>query len=110
MTLIPTAYAAETAAAIPPGAGYTEMILLAVFALVAYFLLIRPQSKRMKEQKQLVSSVEKGDEIVTAGGIMGKVVRLDEQFMVIAVSEGVEIKFQRQAVTQILPKGTIKSI
>jgi len=110
MSLIPSAFAADAASATSNGGGYAEMIMLAVFAVVAYFLLIRPQSKRMKEQRQLVASVAKGDEIVTAGGLMGKVVRLDESFMVIAIADNVEIKVQRQAVTQILPKGTIKSI
>jgi preprotein translocase subunit YajC len=110
MSFIPAAYAAEAAANIPASAGYTEMAMLAVFALVAYFLLIRPQSKRMKEQRQLVASLAKGDEVVTAGGMVGKITRLEDNFIILAIADNVEVKFQRQAVTQVLPKGTIKAI
>ena len=112
MSLFPTAYAADAAsvASAATGAGFTEIAMLAVFALVAYFLLIRPQSKRMKEQRQLVSSLAKGDEVVTAGGILGKITRLDETFIVVEVADNTELKFQRQSVTQVLPKGTIKAV
>lgn len=107
MSLIPAAFAAD--AAVTAGPGYTEIIMLVVFAIVAYFLLIRPQSKRMKEQRQLIASLVKGDEIATIGGIVGRISSLDDNFMSVTVAPGVEMKFQRNAVAQVLPKGTIRS-
>lgn len=107
MSFIPAAFAADAAA--PAGAGYTEIIMLVVFAIVAYMLIIRPQSKRMKEQKQLIASLAKGDEVATIGGIVGKISSLDDNFFLLTVSPGVDMKFQRHAVAQIFPKGTIKA-
>lgn len=82
--------------------------LLVIFAIF-YFLIIRPQVKRAKEHKKLVESVAKGDEVVTTGGLLGKVVETGDNFVTLEVAEGVQLKVQRQAVTSLVPKGTIKS-
>jgi preprotein translocase subunit YajC len=78
--------------------------------VVFYFLLIRPQQKRAKEQKAMIDAIQKGDEVVTAGGMVGKVTKLDDNYVTIQVASGTEIAFQRNAVTALLPKGSIKQI
>ena len=105
---IPAAHAAggaPSAGGIPP-----DVFIIVAFALVFYFIIWRPQSKRAKEHKDLVGSISKGDEIITNGGLIGKVVKVDEQFLVMEVADGVELKMQKHAVTAALPKGTIKNI
>jgi preprotein translocase subunit YajC len=82
--------------------------LLVIFAIF-YFLIIRPQVKRAKEHKKLVESVAKGDEVVTTGGLLGKVVETGDNFVTLEIAEGVQVKVQRQGVTSLVPKGTIKS-
>jgi preprotein translocase subunit YajC len=83
--------------------------MVAIF-VVFYFLLIRPQQKRAKEQKTMLGALQKGDEVVTAGGLVGKISKLTEQYASLEVSPNVEITVQRQAVSQLLPKGTIKTL
>jgi len=85
---------------------FLPMILLFV---VFYFLLIRPQQKRQKEHKNMVADLAKGDEIVTMGGILGKITAIDENFITVDVSKGTEIRVQRASVQAMMPKGTIKS-
>ena len=87
----------------------TFLPMIAIF-VVFYFLLIRPQQKRAKETKAMLSALTKGDEVITAGGIVGKIAKLDEQYASIEVSPNVEIRVQRGAISQLLPKGTIKAI
>jgi len=82
--------------------------LIVIFA-VFYFMLIRPQMKRAKEHRNLVSELGKGDEVVTNGGLLGKITDLSDAFITIEIAEGVQIKLQRNAVTTVMPKGTIKS-
>jgi len=106
---IPAAMAAEGPLGSSSFFGPDLFIILA-FGLVFYFIIWRPQSKRAKEHRNLVGSIDKGDEIVTNGGLIGKVVRVEEQFLVIEVAKGVELKLQRHAVSAALPKGTIKNI
>ena len=103
--LIPPAYAAEAAG---PGPGF-DILILVGFALIFYFMLWRPQSKRAKEHKALVDGLAKGDEIVTSGGILGKISKVEEQFILVEVSEGMELRFQKAAVSAALPKGTLKN-
>ncbi len=91
------------------GGGLLSLLpFLAIFA-VFYFLLIRPQQKRAKEHKAMIASIAKGDEIVTNGGTLGKVMEVGENFLTVEVSTGVSIKVQNGAVAQMMPKGTIKS-
>jgi len=101
--------AATTPAAQQPDGIYTLVMIVAIFVLF-YFMLIRPQNKRAKEHKSLIGSLKKGDEIVTSGGFLAKVVSLDEQYIKINLADGVETIIQRGAVNAILPKGTIKSL
>ncbi|MBN4053552.1 preprotein translocase subunit YajC [Haliea sp. AH-315-K21] len=89
---------------------WTSFIFLGGFILIFYFMLIRPQSKRAKEHKSLIQGIGKGDEVITAGGILGKVTKVDEQYVSVTVAENVELKMQKSSVSAVLPKGTIKSI
>ena len=82
---------------------------LVLMFVVLYFVMIRPQMKRQKEQKTMIDAHAKGDEIVTSGGLLGKVAKLGESFLQIEVASGVEVQVQRSAVVQVLPKGTVKS-
>ena len=108
--LIPMAQAAEAGGAGGGGFAGLDLLIIVAFALVFYFLIWRPQSKRTKEHRQLVASIAKGDEVVTNGGILGRVSKVDEQFMTLEVAKGVELRVQKGAVAAALPKGTIKSI
>ncbi len=91
------------------GAGIEQLIFLGGFVLIFYFLLWRPQSKRAKEHKNLLSALEKGVEVVTSGGIVGKITKVTEEFAILKVGD-VELPIQKQAIAAVLPKGTIKSI
>src|SRR5438552_2116625 len=83
--------------------------MIAIF-VVFYFLLIRPQQKKAKETRAMLSALQKGDEVVTAGGIVGRISKLGDQYATIEIANGVEMNVQRAAVAQILPKGTIKTL
>ena len=92
------------------GQGILSAMMLPVLLLVVfYFLLIRPQSKRAKEQKEMLSKVTAGDEVATTGGMLGKVVEVGEQFLTLEIASGVNIKLQKFQVAQVLPKGTVKN-
>ena len=84
-----------------------EIFLVAMFVLM-YFLLIRPQQKRAKDHKTLLKALKKGDEVVTNGGIVGKVNSVDESFAVLEIAEGVVVKVQKQGINQKMPKGSVK--
>ncbi len=90
--------------------GMEGLFLLIAMVVVFYFLLIRPQSKRAKEHRNLVASLAKGDEVATNGGILGRITSVGESFIEIEISENVRIKVQKDAVMQLMPKGTIKSL
>ncbi len=102
--LIANAYAQDAAA--QPGALQQFLPLILIF-IVFYFLLIRPQMKRAKEHKQLVANLSKGDEVVTNGGLLGRITNLDDSFATLEVADGVRIKLQRHAVASVMPKGTM---
>ena len=84
-----------------------EIFLIAMFVLM-YFLLIRPQQKRAKDHKNLLKALKKGDEVVTNGGVVGKVKSVDESFAVLEIAEGVVVKVQKQGINQKMPKGSAK--
>jgi preprotein translocase subunit YajC len=84
------------------------MLPLVLMFVVLYFVMIRPQMKKQKEHKAMIEAIAKGDEVVTAGGILGKVSKLAENYVGLEVANGVEIQIQRSAVVQVLPKGSIK--
>jgi preprotein translocase subunit YajC len=92
------------------GQGILSALMLPVLLLVVfYFLLIRPQNKRAKEQKEMLSKVAAGDEVATTGGILGKVVEVGEQFLTLEIAAGVNVKLQKFQIAQVLPKGTVKN-
>ena len=84
------------------------MLPLVLMFVVLYFIMIRPQMKKQKEHKAMIEAVAKGDEIVTVGGVLGKVSKIGDTFLGLEVANGVEIQIQRSAVVQVLPKGSIK--
>ena len=106
--LITPAYA--QAAAAPFGSDLMAFLPMVAIFVVFYFLLIRPQQKRAKETKTMLSALQKGDEVVTAGGIVGKISKLSEGYATVEIAPNVEITVQRSAITLMLPKGTIKGI
>ena len=106
-SLIPDAMA-QTAPAAPGGAGTTSLIMMAVFVVIFYFLLIRPQQKKQKEHQAMLSKIAAGDEVVTAGGILGKVIEVGDNFLTLEIADNVRIKVQRFQVTSLVPKGTLK--
>ena len=87
----------------------TSLIFFGGMILIFYFILIRPQSKRAKEHRALVEGLSKGDEVVTNGGILGKITGVAEQNVTVEIADNVEIKIQRTAVTTVLPKGSLKA-
>jgi len=90
--------------------GIFQFLPLFVLIVVFYFLILRPQQKRTKEQKSMIASLQKGDEVVAAGGLLGRVSKVDENYVSVEVSDGVIIHVQKSVVQTVLPKGTIKSI
>jgi preprotein translocase subunit YajC len=105
---ISTAYA-QTAAT-SGSSDFSSLIIFVPMILVMYFVMFRPQMKRQKEQKMMLEALAKNDEVITNGGILGKVTKVSDAFISIEVSTGVEIQVQKGAVTTLLPKGTIKGI
>ena len=105
--LIPSAYA-QAAGGAQPNA-FVQLAPLVLIFVVFYFLLIRPQAKRAKEHKAMVAALAVGDEVVTAGGILGKVTETGDQFLTVELAEGVRVKIQRHTVGAVLPKGTLKN-
>lgn len=108
---IAAAAATTTTTAAPQAEGSTfSLVMVAVIFVLFYFMMIRPQNKRAKQHRELVSKLKKGDEVVTSGGIVAKVVNLDDQYIRVSLSSGVEMLLQRAAVTTVLPKGTMDSL
>ncbi|ASD68395.1 preprotein translocase subunit YajC [Pseudoalteromonas piscicida] len=103
---------ASNAAAAPAGGGMEMLIMLGIFGLVFYFLIYRPQAKRVKEHKDLMGALGKGDEVLTQGGLVGKITKVadDKDFVVIALNDQTEVTVQKSAVSAVLPKGTMKSL
>ena len=107
--LITSAYAQATGAVPQTDTLLTFLPMIAIF-VVFYFLLIRPQQKKQKEARAMLESLEKGNEVVTAGGILGRIVKLDEQYATIEIAPNTQMVVQRGAISQLLPKGTIKGL
>ena len=110
--LISSAYAQTAPAATTDGGGMQSslmsMLPLVLMFVVLYFVMIRPQMKRQKEHRAMIEALAKGDEVATAGGLLGKVSRLGDTYLSVEIANGVEIQLQRSAVVQVLPKGTLK--
>ena len=99
---------AAAPAASGPASLLNSMLLPIVMIVVLYFVMIRPQMKRQKETKAMLDALAKGDEVVTQGGVIGKISKLGETFATVEVSNGVELQVQRSAIVQVLPKGSYK--
>ena len=85
-----------------------SMLPLVLMFVVLYFVMIRPQMKRQKEHRSMIEALAKGDEVATAGGLLGKVTKLGDAYVSVEIANGVEVQLQRSAVVQVLPKGSIK--
>jgi len=105
--LISPAYAQSAGA--PGGAGISQIVILVVFVGIFYFMLIRPQQKRLKDQQAMLAKLTAGDEVVTSGGILGRITDVGDTFITLEVADGVRIRVQRGQISQLMPKGTLKS-
>ncbi|HXC57899.1 MAG TPA: preprotein translocase subunit YajC [Steroidobacteraceae bacterium] len=108
MSLLISDAQAQAAGGATSGAGL-QMLLLPLMLVVFYFFLIRPQQKRAKEHQSMLSKIGAGDEVVTSGGILGKVTEVNDNFLTVEIAEGVRIKVQKAQVSTLVPKGTYKS-
>jgi preprotein translocase subunit YajC len=107
---IGTAAAQGTTPSAGVGTGLSGLLLPVMLIVVFYFLLIRPQQKKQKEHRAMVDALSVGTEIVTGGGVLGKVTEVGEQFLTVEVADGVNIKVQRHSISAVLPKDTIKNV
>ena len=107
---ISNAYAQAAAPAGGAGGGLLGLLPIILMFVVLYFLMIRPQMKRQKEHKAMIDALGKGDEVVSAGGVVGRVTKVGDAYITLEVAEGTEIILQKAAVTLLLPKGTIKTL
>ena len=101
-----TVYAAGAGGQASP---MSSIIMLVIFGLIFYFMLIRPQSKRAKEHKSMVEELQKGDEVVTNGGLAGKIAKVEDNFISLTISENIDVTVQKHAISQVLPKGSLKN-
>lgn len=107
---ISNAYAQSPLDAIGLSSNLTSFLPLVLMFVVMYFLMIRPQQKRAKEQKAMMDALAKGDEVVTSGGMLGKVVKVNDSYVTVEVAASTEIVVQKNSVTMLLPKGTMKAL
>ncbi len=105
--LIDTAWAQSAPA--QQGNQYGFLLMMGLFFVIFYFMLIRPQSKRAKEHRAMLSALAAGDEVVTGGGLLGKVVDVEDSLITLEIASGVQVKVQKMQVTSLMPKGTLKS-
>lgn len=108
--LISNAFAQSAPAAGGDAGGLMSFIPLILMFVVLYFIMIRPQMKRQKETKAMLEALAAGDEVITAGGILGKVTAVKDQYVTVELVPGTEVQMQKNAITSVLPKGTIKSV
>lgn len=103
---------AHAASSGPAGGGMEMFIMLGMFAVIFYFMIYRPQAKRVKEHKNLMAAMSKGDEVLTGGGLVGKIVKIsdDNSYILLALNENNEVTIKKDFVTAVLPKGTLKSL
>lgn len=107
--LISTAQAQAAPAAAPPGGGLSSIFMMIAMFAIFYFMLIRPQMKRAKEQRAMISALAKGDEVATATGMLGTITEINDSYISVEIAPNVIVKLQKQAITAVLPKGTLKS-
>ena len=107
---ISNAYAQSPTDMLGLSSNLTSFLPIILMFVVLYFLMIRPQMKRQKDQKMMMEALAKGDEVVTAGGVLGKIAKVTDAFVTIEVAPGTELTVQKVAITTLLPKGTLKSL
>jgi preprotein translocase subunit YajC len=108
--LISAAYAQQAAGAADPAGSMMQFLPIILMFAVLWFLMIRPQQKRAKEHKAMLDALAKGDEVVTGGGLAGRVVKIGENYIAIEIADGVEVQVQKPAIVLVLPKGTLKAL
>ncbi len=108
--LFSEAWAEATPQQVPATADWSFFIMMIGLFVLMYFMIIRPQRKRQKEHESLMGNLTKGDEVVLSSGLLGKVTKIDGEYLVLNTGNNIELKFQKQAVHAVLPKGTIKAI
>jgi len=101
---------AQTAGAADPTGGFMQLLPMILMFVVLWFLMIRPQMKKAKEHKALIAALAKGDEVVTGGGLVGKIAKVGENYVTLEIAEGTEVVVQKPAIGLVLPKGTLKSL
>ena len=101
---------AQTAGAADASGGLMQLLPMILMFVVLWFLMIRPQMKKAKEHKALLAALAKGDEVVTQGGILGRIVKVDESYVTVEIANGTEVVVQKPAIGLVLPKGTLKSL
>ena len=104
MNIINNSYAQ---AASPADGGMSMLIMVALFFIIMYFMIIRPQNKRVKEHKKLIDSLSNGTEVIVSNGIMGKIIKIKDDIIELEVSSGVNIKVRKSSITTVLPKGSL---
>ena len=107
--LIPAAWAQAAGGPGGPGTQFAPLLMIVVMFGALYFLMIRPQQKKMKDHQNLVARLAPGDEVVTSGGLLGRITEVGDAFVTIEVADGVRVKVQKVQITQLVPKGTLKS-
>ena len=108
--MIRLAHAQTAGAAADPTGGFMQLLPMILMFVVLWFLMIRPQMKKAKEHKALLAGLAKGDEVVTQGGIVGKVTKVGENYVSVEIAEGTEVVVQKPSIGLVLPKGTLKSL
>ena len=108
--MISLAHAQTAGAAADPTGGFMQLLPMILMFVVLWFLMIRPQMKKAKEHKALIAALAKGDEVVTQGGIVGKVTKVGENYVSVEIAEGTEVVVQKPSIGLVLPKGTLKSL
>lgn len=108
--MISFAHAQTAAASSDPTGGFMQLLPMILMFAVLWFLMVRPQMKKAKEHKALIAALAKGDEVVTSGGMVGKIVKVGENYVTVEIAEGTEVVVQKPSIGLVLPKGTLKSL
>ncbi len=108
--MISLAHAQTAGAAADPSGGLMQLLPMILMFVVLWFLMIRPQMKKAKEHKALIAALTKGDEVVTGGGLVGRIVKVGDNYVTLEIAEGTEVVVQKPAIGLVLPKGTLKSL
>ncbi|MBL8418081.1 MAG: preprotein translocase subunit YajC [Dechloromonas sp.] len=108
--MISLAHAQTAAASSDPTGGFMQLLPMILMFVVLWFLMVRPQMKKAKEHKALIAALAKGDEVVTSGGLVGKVIKVGDNYVTLEIAEGTEVVVQKPSIGLVLPKGTLKSL